>query len=48
MIQIQLFIGKMRIIRDFNFAFIEDHFDYHTAQDSYERLDRETLLHQAD
>ena len=32
----------------FNFAFIDDHFDYHTAQDSYERLDEETLLHQAD
>jgi Zn-dependent M28 family amino/carboxypeptidase len=35
-------------ISGFNFAFIGDHFDYHTAQDSYERLDRETLLHQAD
>jgi len=35
-------------INGFNFAFIGDHFDYHTAQDSYERLDRETLLHQAD
>jgi hypothetical protein len=35
-------------ISGFNFAFIDDHFDYHTAQDSYERLDRETLLHQAD
>jgi len=35
-------------INGFNFAFIDDHFDYHTAQDSYERLDRETLLHQAD
>ncbi|MFY0602466.1 MAG: M20/M25/M40 family metallo-hydrolase [Flavobacteriaceae bacterium] len=35
-------------INGFNFAFIGDHFDYHTAQDSYERLDRETLAHQAD
>ncbi|WP_298779313.1 M28 family peptidase [uncultured Polaribacter sp.] len=35
-------------INGFNFAFIGDHFDYHTAQDSFERLDKETLLHQAD
>ncbi|WP_298883211.1 M28 family peptidase [uncultured Polaribacter sp.] len=35
-------------INGFNFAFIGDHFDYHTAQDSFERLDRETLVHQAD
>ncbi len=35
-------------INGFNFAFIGDHFDYHTAQDSYKRLDRETLAHQAD
>lgn len=35
-------------INGFNFAFIGDHFDYHTALDTYERLDRETLLHQAD
>lgn len=35
-------------INGFNFAFIGDHFDYHTAQDSYMRLDRETLAHQAD
>ena len=33
-------------IEGFNFAFIDDHFDYHTAQDSYERLDRNTLAHQ--
>jgi len=32
-------------INGFNFAFIGDHFDYHTAQYTYERLDRETLLH---
>jgi hypothetical protein len=35
-------------INGFNFAFIGDHFDYHTAQDTYQRLDRETLLHQSD
>ena len=33
-------------IEGFNFAFIDDHFDYHTANDSYERLDPETLTHQ--
>ncbi|CAM1350862.1 M20/M25/M40 family metallo-hydrolase [Tenacibaculum insulae] len=35
-------------INGFNFAFIDDHFDYHTAQDSYERLDKKTLQHQAE
>ncbi len=33
-------------INGFNFAFIDDHFDYHTSQDSFERLDRNTLKHQ--
>lgn len=33
-------------IEGFNFAFIDDHFDYHTALDNYERLDRKTLAHQ--
>lgn len=33
-------------IDGFNFAFIDDHFDYHTAKDDYDRLDRETLAHQ--
>jgi hypothetical protein len=33
-------------IEGFNFAFIGDHFDYHTALDNFERLDRETLEHQ--
>ncbi len=28
-----------------NLAFIDDFFDYHSAQDSYERLDRRTLAH---
>ena len=34
-------------IDGFNFAFIDDHFDYHTALDNYERLDRNSLAHQA-
>ena len=33
-------------IQGFNFAFIDDHFDYHTALDSPDRLDRNTLAHQ--
>ncbi|WP_394747633.1 M28 family peptidase [Spongiimicrobium salis] len=33
-------------IEGFNFAFIGDHFDYHTAQDTYDRLDKNTLAHQ--
>ncbi len=33
-------------IDGFNFAFIDDHFDYHTKRDNYERLDRNTLAHQ--
>ena len=33
-------------IDGFNFAFIDDFFDYHTAQDNFERLDRNTLKHQ--
>ncbi|MDY0781219.1 M20/M25/M40 family metallo-hydrolase [Tenacibaculum sp. IB213877] len=35
-------------INGFNFAFIDDHFDYHTSQDNYSRLDRESLVHQVD
>ncbi len=34
-------------IEGYNFAFIGDHFDYHTAQDSYERMDIKSLKHQA-
>ena len=34
-------------IDGFNFAFIDDHFDYHTIQDSYERIDVNSLNHQA-
>lgn len=33
-------------IESFFFAFIDDHFDYHTANDTYENLNRETLQHQ--
>ncbi|PKB42466.1 peptidase M28-like protein [Cellulophaga sp. RHA19] len=33
-------------IQGFNFAFIDDHFDYHTEKDNYERLDKKTLAHQ--
>lgn len=33
-------------INGYNFAFIDDHFDYHTATDLPENLDKETLAHQ--
>ncbi|MBP6557111.1 MAG: M28 family peptidase [Flavobacterium sp.] len=33
-------------IQGFNFAFIDGHYDYHTAQDKYEHLDPKTLAHQ--
>ncbi len=33
-------------IQGFNFAFIDSHYDYHTAQDSYRNLDPKTLAHQ--
>lgn len=33
-------------INGFNFAFIDDHFDYHTAQDTYDRIDPSSLKHQ--
>ncbi len=33
-------------IQGFNFAFIDDHFDYHTVRDNYDRLDKNTLAHQ--
>ncbi len=33
-------------IEGFNFAFIDDHYDYHTVRDDYNRLDRNTLSHQ--
>jgi len=34
-------------IQGFNFAFIDDHYDYHAALDTPERLDNNTLSHQA-
>lgn len=33
-------------IDGFNFAFIDDHFDYHTVNDRYENLNQNTLQHQ--
>jgi len=33
-------------IQGFNFAFIDSHFNYHTAQDNYQNLDKKTLAHQ--
>ncbi|MEL6306279.1 MAG: M28 family peptidase, partial [Bacteroidota bacterium] len=33
-------------IEGFNLAFIDDHFDYHTAMDRFDRLDEKTLAHQ--
>lgn len=33
-------------IDGFNFAFIDDHFDYHTVRDNYDRLNKNTLSHQ--
>ena len=35
-----------RDIEGFNFAFIDDHYDYHTALDNYDRLDKNSLAHQ--
>lgn len=35
-------------IPGFNFAFIGDHFDYHTVQDNVARMDESSLIHQAD
>ena len=33
-------------VQGFNFAFIDDHFNYHTAQDDYAHLDQNSLAHQ--
>jgi hypothetical protein len=33
-------------VQGFNFAFIDDHFNYHTAQDDVAHLDKNTLKHQ--
>ncbi len=37
---------KQGKINGLNFAFIDDHYDYHTANDTWERLDLNTLKHQ--
>ena len=37
---------EQKNINGYNFAFIGDHFDYHTVKDNYERLDKNTLAHQ--
>jgi hypothetical protein len=34
-------------ILGFNFAFIDDHFNYHTARDSYQNLSLDSVAHQA-
>ncbi len=34
-------------IPSFFFAFIDDHYDYHTANDTFENLDQNSLAHQA-
>jgi hypothetical protein len=33
-------------IQGFNFAFIDNHFDYHTAQDNYSHINPTTIAHQ--
>ncbi|MES2747571.1 MAG: M20/M25/M40 family metallo-hydrolase, partial [Bacteroidota bacterium] len=33
-------------IQGFNFAFIDNHYDYHTAQDDYQHLNPKSLTHQ--
>ncbi|MBS7787605.1 M20/M25/M40 family metallo-hydrolase [Flavobacterium sp. CYK-55] len=33
-------------IQGFNFAYIDNHFNYHTAQDSFENVSPETIAHQ--
>ncbi len=33
-------------IEGLNFAFIDDHYDYHTVRDNFERLNRNSLAHQ--
>ncbi|NMH28279.1 M20/M25/M40 family metallo-hydrolase [Flavobacterium silvaticum] len=35
-------------IQGFNFAFIDSHFNYHTAQDDIDHLSKQTLKHQGD
>jgi hypothetical protein len=33
-------------IQGYNFAFIDDHYNYHTAQDDIKNLNTNTLVHQ--
>ncbi len=33
-------------VQGFNFAFIDDHFNYHTSQDNYAHLNQKSLAHQ--
>ena len=33
-------------VQGFNFAFIDNHFNYHTAQDNIQNLDKQSLAHQ--
>ena len=37
---------KQGSIQGFNFAFIDGHYNYHTAQDDYDHLDQNSLAHQ--
>ncbi len=39
-------LRKQGDIAGFNFAFIDDHYDYHTANDTWQNLDISTLQHQ--
>ncbi|MCM4155175.1 M28 family peptidase [Gramella sp. AN32] len=39
-------LRKQANINGFNFAFIDDHFDYHSANDTPKNLNKETLAHQ--
>jgi len=35
-------------VNGFNFAFIDDHFDYHTTLDNFTRIDTSSVIHQMD
>lgn len=37
---------EQKNIQGYNFAFIDDHYNYHTAQDDIEHLNKNTLAHQ--
>lgn len=40
-------LREQKDIPSFFFAFIDDHYDYHTAKDTFENLDQNSLAHQA-